>query len=65
MLGHLLKFTQCISSQARVGPMYSVCKSKTENPVVKTENLRQKKVGRAGDEHTNFCSNVSLLQLVH
>lgn len=42
-----------------------VSKSKISVCIVKTANPGQEESGLVGDEHRDFCSNVSCLQLVH
>lgn len=42
-----------------------VSKSKISVCLVKTANPGQEESGLVGDEHRDFCSNVSCLQLVH
>ena len=61
---HLLEATQSISGQGRTGPVV-VFQVRDQSPTAKTANPRQEKAGLDGDEHMDFCSNVSFLQLVH
>lgn len=61
----MLEVTQCVSSQARTGLMCCISKPKISPLILNTTNPRQKESGLARDEHTDFCSNVSFLQLVH